>query len=176
MAEPARPRRAPAPALDLQACGPGDPARFEDWLALRRRLWPHATPAEHRAEMESFLAAPQRFFQVLAYVGGTEGGEAGARRAVGLAEAAVRHDYVNGTEGSPVAFLEGLYVLPAQRRRGAARQLVQAVQAWAGAQGLTELASDTPLDNLTSQAAHRGLGFEETERVVYFRKAIPPQR
>jgi aminoglycoside 6'-N-acetyltransferase I len=29
------------------------------------------------------------------------------------------------------------------------------------------------LDNAASQAAHEALGFEETERVVYYRKSMP---
>jgi aminoglycoside 6'-N-acetyltransferase I len=88
--------------------------------------------------------------------------------AVGLAEASARIDYVNGTSTSPVVFLEGLYVLPAYRRRGVARALVGDVHRWARSRGLTELASDSPLDNTVAHAVHRALGFAETERVVYF--------
>lgn len=32
------------------------------------------------------------------------------------------------------------------------------------------------LDNRRSHAFHHGLGFDETERVVFFRKRIRPQR
>jgi aminoglycoside 6'-N-acetyltransferase I len=92
--------------------------------------------------------------------------------AVGFVEAAKRVDYVNGTSTSPVAFIEGLYVAPAARRRRVARALVESVIEWALAQGCSELASDALLDNTTGQAAHRALGFEETERVVYFRRAL----
>lgn len=38
--------------------------------------------------------------------------------------------------------------------------------------GCTEFASDTGIDNFYAQALHRALGFEETERVVFFRKVI----
>jgi aminoglycoside 6'-N-acetyltransferase I len=34
------------------------------------------------------------------------------------------------------------------------------------------LASDALLDNGASHAMHRALGFEETERVVFFRKPL----
>ena len=93
-------------------------------------------------------------------------------RAIGLAEASLRHDYVNGTEGSPVGFLEGWYVDPAWQGRGVGRALVAAVEAWTRGQGCTELASDASLDNTGSHAAHAACGFEETERVVYFRKRL----
>jgi aminoglycoside 6'-N-acetyltransferase I len=73
----------------------------------------------------------------------------------------------------PVAFLEGIYVVPEFRLRGVARTLVDAVMIWAKAAGCHELASDSLLPNTDAHAAHRALGFEETERVVYFRKALP---
>jgi aminoglycoside 6'-N-acetyltransferase I len=93
--------------------------------------------------------------------------------AVGFVEATKRDDFVNGTETSPVAFLEGLYVQPSHRRGGVSRMLVSAVATWAGVLGLSELASDSPLENVNSHAVHRALGFVETERVVYFRKKLP---
>lgn len=43
-------------------------------------------------------------------------------QAVAFADAALRHDYVNGCESSPVVYLEGIYVQPASRRRGLARR------------------------------------------------------
>ena len=43
---------------------------------------------------------------------------------------------------------------------------------WGLEQGCREFASDVYIDDHDSLAAHRGLGFEETERVVYFRKPL----
>lgn len=82
---------------------------------------------------------------------------------------------MNGTSSSPVAFLEGIFVKPHCRRRGIARALVDAVAQWARAQGITELASDTPLDNAVSRAVHGRLGFNETERVIFFRRVLEEQ-
>jgi aminoglycoside 6'-N-acetyltransferase I len=134
------------------------------WLTLRQSLWPHSSRAEHLAEMGEFLAQPGRYAQFVAY--------AGSRQPVGLAEASLRSDYVNGTESSPVAFLEGLYVATSHRRRGVARRLVAAVAEWAVSRGCRELASDAALGNDSSHAVHKSLGFVETERVVYFRKVL----
>jgi aminoglycoside 6'-N-acetyltransferase I len=92
--------------------------------------------------------------------------------AVGFVEASKRIDYVNGTNSSPVAFLEGLYVAPSSRRQGIARALVDSVVKWALDEGCSELASDSLLDNTAAHAAHSALGFEETERVVYFRRTL----
>src|SRR5439155_17229005 len=78
--------------------------------------------------------------------------------AVGFVEASKRVDYVNGTSSSPVVFLEGLYVEPAVRRKGIARALVASVEQWALSESCTELASDSPLENVVAHAAHRALG------------------
>jgi aminoglycoside 6'-N-acetyltransferase I len=69
-------------------------------------------------------------------------------------------------------FLEGIYVVPAARRRGIARALVVCVENWATVAGCTEFASDAHLDNLQSHRMHRALGFQETSRVVCFKKAL----
>jgi len=131
------------------------------WLALRQALWPGPTEAEELAGMADTLA--RGHFVRLAVTGGV---------AVGFVEAALRTDYVNGTSTSPVAFLEGLYVEPHHRRRGIARALVEAVVSWARDCGCRELASDALLENLAAHATHRALGFEETERVVCFRREL----
>lgn len=136
------------------------------WLILRQALWPDDSPEEHLAEMASFCANPERYVQFMAY--------SSPREPVGFVEAALRTDYVNGTASSPVAFVEGIYVIPAARRKGVAAALIDAVEHWARSRGCTELASDALLENQSSHAFHRAAGFEETERVVYFRKSLAP--
>ncbi|PUA28089.1 MAG: aminoglycoside 6'-acetyltransferase [Cellvibrio sp. 79] len=134
------------------------------WLTMRQALWPEGTQAEHIEEMISLLEDSKRYGQFI--VLGTSGEPAG------FIEAALRYDYVNGTETSPVAFIEGIYVKPDFRSQGLARQLINVVIGWARERGCVELASDTGLDNLASQDVHKALGFVETERVVYFRKCL----
>lgn len=146
----------------IEACSSVEQA---GWLSLRRALWPEATDAEHLCEMAEFLAHPERYVQFVAY--DTYG------TAIGFIEASIRSDYVNGTVSSPVAFLEGVYVLPEHRRRGVARALIAVVSEWAVSRGIIEFASDAVLDNEASHRVHQALGFSETERVVYFRKALP---
>jgi aminoglycoside 6'-N-acetyltransferase I len=136
----------------------------EGWLRLRQELWPHCSREQHLSEMLSFCAQPERFAQFVAYTGSGQG--------VGFVEVAVRTDYVNGTDTSPVAFLEGIYVVPEARRTGIARALVATAERWASNRGCRELASDAALENKTSHAVHRALGFHETERVVFFRKLL----
>lgn len=136
---------------------------LENWVGLRQTLWPDATEQEHRAEASAVL---EGVGDAIAFIvrNGTE--------ALGFAEAALRRDHVNGCTTSPVAFLEGIYVRPEWRRRGAARLLCAAVEDWGKMRGCAELASDTDLANLASQRMHEALGFVETERVVFYHKRL----
>ncbi len=135
------------------------------WAVLRQALWPAGgDTGTHADDIARLLADPGDTVNLIAR---DETGDT-----VGFAEASLRHDYVNGCDTSPVAFLEGIYVIPSARQRGVARALVAAVQSWARQQGCTELASDTSIDNADSQQMHEALGFVETQRVVYFRKIL----
>jgi aminoglycoside 6'-N-acetyltransferase I len=141
-------------------------AHRDAWTALRVALWPEGSRDEHAADIVEFIAEMAQGRGQVCFLAMRDD------EAIGFAEAAIRHDYVNGCETSPVAFLEGIYVAPSSRRTGAGGKLLAAVEAWGHAKGCSELGSDAELTNHQSHAFHRGLGFEETERVVYFRKAI----
>lgn len=134
------------------------------WLDMRLELWPDATGDDHRGYMAISLAQPERYVQLVIYDE--------QRQPLGFIEGSIRSDYVNGTESSPVGFVEGVYVVPRWRRLGIARQLFDAVADWARARGCRELASDALIDNDVSQRAHLALGFRETERVVYFTRRL----
>ena len=134
------------------------------WLALREQLWPNCLSAEHLAEMSEFLSSPTRFAQFIEYDK--------LSNAVGFVEVSLRTDYVNGTKSSPVAFLEGIYVVPHARRRGVARALVAEAERWAIGSGCREFASDAKIENTASHSMHAGLGFTESERVVFFKKSL----
>ena len=140
-------------------------AQLPVWVELRNELWPDSAAGEHAREAE-LLGRSTDYLTLIASDGET---------AVGFAEAALRRDYVNGCDSSPalpVVFLEGIYVRPAHRRRGIARALCERVESWGRAHGAIEFASDALVDNVSSHAMHRSLGFEESARVVYFRKPL----
>ncbi|MGL6371838.1 aminoglycoside 6'-N-acetyltransferase [Aeromonas hydrophila] len=142
---------------------PLDETRLAQWATLRQQLWPHHEMAAHLQEGAELLAAAHlNAFLVLD----------AQSQAVAFADAALRHDYVNGCESSPVVYLEGVYVQPASRRRGLAQALIARVAQWGRELGCCELASDAAIDNLASQQLHQRLGFAETERVVFFKKAL----
>ena len=137
---------------------------LDAWADLRAALWPDVSVEDHRTEAKDALNQPDG---LVAHVAETPDGVI-----AGFIEAALRHDYVNGCDTSPVAFVEGLYVRPEHRKADVARRLCAAVADWGRAQGCTELASDADADNLEAHAFHQAIGFEETERVVYFRMTL----
>ena len=140
-------------------------ADIDAWVNLRARLWPDTSLQEHRAEAQAMLDAPAgtcvTFLHDVAGIGPR-----------GFAEATLRQDHVNGCDTSPVAFLEGIYVHEQDRGTGVGRGLLRAVRTWALDRGCSELGSDAHLDNVASHAFHRAVGFEETERVVFFRQRL----
>ena len=130
--------------------------------ALACELWPEHSLEEMTEEFESLLAREDA--AVFLYREHEE--------AVGFAQCQLRHDYVEGTETSPVGYLEGIYVREGVRRQGIARKLLSACESWAKAQGCKEYASDCELDNTDSQRFHRAVGFEEANRIVAFVKKL----
>ena len=91
---------------------------------------------------------------------------------VGFAQCQLRHDYVEGTETSPVGYLEGVFVEEEYRNQGYAAKLLVACQQWAKDKGCSEFASDCELENTQSLAFHLRCGFQEANRIICFTKKL----
>ena len=131
------------------------------WIRLRRQLWPG--PAAGHSDDTARMLAEENVWAFLA--------EGMDNEPLGFAELALR-PYANGLDSRPVPFLEGIFVASPYRRQGIGRALLAHVEDFVRARGFTELGSDTEEENRASQTAHRAWGFQETERVVYFRKRL----
>lgn len=144
---------------------PARPTDSAAWLRLRRALWPDGSEAEHRAEIDRFLAGhadePQGVLLAVDGVG----------RVVGLAELSIR-PCAEGCRTNRVAYLEGWFVDLEARGRGVGRALIEASGEWGRSQGCREFASDCQADDPVSTAAHRGVGFTEVGMVRCFRKEL----
>jgi Acetyltransferases len=91
---------------------------------------------------------------------------------VGFAQCNLRNDYVEGTESSPVGYLEGIFVKVEYRSRGIGKKLLIQCEEWAKNKGCSEFASDCELNNTESLKFHLQLGFEETNRIICFKKNL----
>ncbi len=126
------------------------------------KLW----PSHETGQLKEELAQLMRAKESAVFLGLADGKPAAA------AQCGLRHDYVEGTDSSPVGYLEGIYVEPDYRRKGIARQLCAACEGWAAEMGCTEFASDCEIDNLDSFRFHMGIGFIEAGRIICFTKTL----
>ena len=128
---------------------------------LMTELWPHHAVEELLEECHQANGSECAFF--LAEENGSP---------VAFAQCQLRHDYVEGTEHSPVGYLEGIYVRKSHRGNGIAKELLRASEQWAAEQGCEEFASDCELTNSDSLAFHLSVGFAEANRIICFTKKL----
>ena len=132
-----------------------------DVAFLMTELWPHHAVEEMLEECVLIAANGGAFF--LSEENGVP---------AGFAQCQLRHDYVEGTEHSPVGYLEGIYVREQYRHKGVAKELLAACENWAKEMGCAEFASDCELENSGSLAFHLSVGFEEANRIICFTKKL----
>lgn len=145
-----------------------------DWLRMRRLLWPDCSDEEHETDIQTFLARDDS--SPPASCGYSTGDVAAfvAERECGLCgfvEASIR-PYADGADSKPVGYIEGWYVDVDLRRQGVGRALVEAAESWARSKGCRQMASDAHLWNTLSHESHLALGYEETCRLVLFKKDL----
>jgi aminoglycoside 6'-N-acetyltransferase I len=92
--------------------------------------------------------------------------------AIGFAQCGLRRDYVEGTDSSPVGYLEGIFVEKEYRNQGVAKALLVECQKWARDMGCIEFASDCELVNEESLKFHLSMGFIEQNRIICFTKKL----
>jgi aminoglycoside 6'-N-acetyltransferase I len=90
----------------------------------------------------------------------------------GFLEVGLRSHADGCNTAKPVGFVEGWFVHEPYRKQGIGKALMQSAEEWARRQGCREMASDTWIDDETSQRTHQALGFEVVDRCVHFRKAL----
>ncbi|HGY1308688.1 TPA: hypothetical protein ACNVTV_005999, partial [Citrobacter freundii] len=71
-----------------------DEASLSMWVGLRSQLWPDHSYEDHILDSQHILSCPDKYVSFLAINNQSQ--------AIAFADAAVRHDYVNGCESSPV--------------------------------------------------------------------------
>jgi len=134
------------------------------WNRLRSELWPDHP--NHDEEIVQFFLG-KTCEPAAVFVAEDDDGAL-----CGFAELSIRHDYVEGARSTPVAYLEGWYVMPDRRGCGVGQDLIAQAEQWAAACGLKELGSDAPVDNDRSLRAHIASGFQQTGVTVHFIKPL----
>ncbi|WP_433971609.1 GNAT family N-acetyltransferase [Tunturiibacter lichenicola] len=131
-------------------------------------LWPDTSIEEHQQEVDLMLKSGlSGTLPGAILVSHEDGGTLNGFIEVGLRSHA---DGCNPTQ--PVGFVEGWFVYERLRGKGVGKALMHAAETWARHHGCIEMASDTWIDHVVSQKAHRALGFEVVDRCVHFRKAL----
>src|SRR5436853_1553185 len=113
---------------------------------MRRDLWPD-DGGDHEREIRQFFDGRRGAGLPLAVLIAVDSNGV----ALGFAELSIRN-YAEDCITDRVAYLEGWYVIPEARKKGAGRLLVAAAEAWARAQGCVEFGSDAAIDNDESAA------------------------
>lgn len=134
----------------------------ESVAGLALLLWPDNEPEELIEEFTELLSSAECAV-FLCYADS---------QPVGFAQCQLRRDYVEGTDTSPVGYLEGIFVMESHRNCGLARELLHACEAWSQSMGCCEFASDCELDNETSLLFHLRMGFIEANRIICFTKQL----
>lgn len=134
----------------------------DQWLKMRCILWDDLSVDGHMADIDWMLSSTKRW----GYIAFCD-----THSACGFSEVTIRH-YANGCTEQPVPFLEGIWVDPKFRHKGLGRTFISTLAKDLLSAGYSELCSDAHIDNTLSHQAHENWGFNETDRVVYFRKAL----
>ncbi len=148
-----------SPAFKLQ------PATAKDrvvWKAMRADMYAGLDDSFHDREIKLILASRDRKCLFV---------RAPNRDIVGFLEVSLRN-LVDGCLGGPVGYIEGVYLVPEYRGLGLGGALTDAAAAWFASRGCRDMATDTEIDNEDAQKFWSELGFEETWRVVQYRKPI----
>ncbi len=144
---------------DIRGAGPEDHA---GWLRMRRALWDDCPEEQQVREMEEILGSDIE----IAFVAERPGGGL-----CGFVEVSIR-PWAIGCDQRPVGYVEGWYVDVDVRRGGVGRALVEAAEAWARSKGCRQMASDAELWNEISHQAHGAIGYQETVRLVLYKKDL----
>ena len=121
---------------------------------------------ELREENEQLLADTNQIFFFAQH----------GEKPIGISHGSLRREYVNGANDGIKGYLEAIYVLPEYRKNGIATELVKIIESWAARNGCREMASDCLLENIESYNFHLKIGYEESERNIFFLKTIEKQK
>jgi len=135
---------------------------LEEVTNLALKLWPDNNRDSLRSELQDLIESEKDVI----YISLVD------NCCVGFIQVSIRYDYVEGSNSSPVGYIEGIFIEENHRNKGISKELVRQGEEWSKSLGCSEIASDTELNNLASQEFHKRIGFKEAGRIVAFIKEI----
>lgn len=135
---------------------------FEEWLRFGLKLWPNNTENELRKVFLDILSSQKEKAFVCK----------NANEYIGFINVSKRSDYVEGSDSSPVGYVEGIYVEAQYRKSGIAKYLLQSGEKWAKDNECKQMGSDIEYNNTVSYDFHKRVGFNEAGRIICFIKDI----
>ena len=144
----------------IKKAGKGD---LQNVAALAFEMWGAHTQDELVSEFFKLINDPQNALVLLFEL---------QNQPIGFAQCQLRHDYVEGTDSSPVGYLEGIFIKEQYRGRGYAKALLKRCEQWAAQKGCSEFASDCQITNSQSINFHMHTGFKQAAKIVCFTKKI----
>ena len=136
---------------------------FDDWLEMALALWSYESKEDMEILFHTLFSSENDQMLI-------------ARRddgiAAGFANISIRREYVEGSNSSPVGYIEGIYVKPEFRKQGIAKRFIELAEGWSRQRGCKELGSDTEVENTESQHFHKRVGFDGESHIVHFIKPI----
>ncbi len=136
---------------------------FETWARFRDELYDDLSPDYIETEIKRIIDDPN-LASFIIYTATSD-------EPVGLVEMSLRN-IVDGCVSSPVAYIDGLYLIEKYRGQGLGKALIDFTKKWARENNCTELAVDTELENERAQQFYLREGFTETFRIVQFRMEV----
>jgi|DewCreStandDraft_2_1066082.scaffolds.fasta_scaffold26866_1 aminoglycoside 6'-N-acetyltransferase I len=139
-----------------------DITNLDKLTSLALRLWPENDKDDLRVEFEALIESNKDkvYLMVIEDV------------FVAFLHISLRNDYVEGSNSSPVGYVEGIFVSEEYRGNGISKRLVGAGEQWAKSMGCKQIASDVEIHNHGSQEFHKKVGFKEVGKIVAFIKDI----
>lgn len=87
---------------------------------------------------------------------------------IGFINLSVRNDYVEGCTSLGTGYIEGIYVCEPHRRNQIGYNLVNRAISFFKSMGITEIGSDTEIENKMSQMFHKMSGFKEVSTCIHY--------
>lgn len=138
-------------------------ADFDYWQRFREELYDDLDPAYSEAEIHRITNDPN-MASYLIFEDETD-------NLMGMLELSLRN-IMDGCASSPVANIDGLYVVEQFQNQGIGPKIIAFSKQWALEQGCTELTVDTELDNHRAQQFYLKNGFKETFRIVQYKMEL----